>query len=57
MPGVDEVGPVLAVLRTERSIRIESRISQSQEVETLIVHFDEAPEATVRALERPAPAR
>ena len=38
LQGLDEVEPVLAVLRAARSIRTERRIPQSQEVETLIVN-------------------
>jgi valyl-tRNA synthetase len=48
---VDEVEPVLAVLRTARSLRTERRISQSQEVETLIVDCTETLEPMVRSLE------
>jgi valyl-tRNA synthetase len=48
---VDEVELVLAVLRTARSLRTERRISQSQEVETLIVDCTETLKPMIRALE------
>jgi valyl-tRNA synthetase len=48
---VEEVEPVLAVLRTARSIRTERRISQSQEVETLIVNCTETLKPLLRSLE------
>ena len=48
---VESVEPVLAVLRTARSIRTERRISQSQEVETLVVNCTETLKPMIRSLE------